>query len=64
MTAEFKKFEPKKYDWWDSCCKFTCPCGEDLVVDQDNGETTCRCSKVYRIVAQLEVKDEKANVSL
>lgn len=55
--SEFRKSTITEFEWWDACCCFKCECGNEIVVDQDDGETACRCGKTYRIVASLEVRD-------
>jgi hypothetical protein len=56
--SEFVEATLNKFDWWDCCCQFKCDCGKEIVVDQENGETVCRCGRAYRIVARLEVKKD------
>jgi hypothetical protein len=49
---------PGNYFLWDDCtCCIKCLCGEEIVLDDQNGPTECSCGKTYKLVTSIHIKE-------
>lgn len=43
--------------WEDAVIAFVCPCGEEIVLEDE--AKTCDCGRVWRYVVQLQVQEDE-----
>ena len=56
-ATEWKNAHPGvKTQWCECSAGVICPCGAELVVDEEE-DTTCGCGRVYRMTSALRVKE-------
>lgn len=56
MDPEWKPVPCKDWNWYDAVAEVKCPCGEEVIVDAQNGIDDCVCSCGRKYVASFDVK--------